>query len=48
MFDKDLFIAGLRQGWRSARQYDGTVFVVSCAVTSVATVMALILHARIN
>jgi hypothetical protein len=47
MFDKDLFIAGFKQGWRTTRISEKTIVMI-CYVTAGVTAFALVLHSRIN
>lgn len=45
MFDKDLFIAGLRQGWRSARLSEDAIVLIG-AISAAITALLLVLNAR--
>lgn len=47
MFDKDLFIAGFKQGWRTTRVSEKTIVMI-CYVIAGVTAFALVLHSRIN
>ena len=44
-FDKDLFIAGFKQGWRSARLSEDTIVMIG-AVSAAITALLLVLNAR--
>ncbi|MFO0510790.1 MAG: hypothetical protein ACK51K_09020 [Gammaproteobacteria bacterium] len=45
MFDKDLFIAGFRQGWRTARLSEDAIVMIG-AISAAITALLLVLNAR--
>jgi hypothetical protein len=45
MFDKYLFIAGFKQGWRTARVSEDTIVTIG-AVSAAVTALLLVLNAR--
>ena len=45
MFDNDLFVAGFRQGWRSARLSEDAIVLIG-AVSAAITALLLVLNAR--